>query len=508
ETAAQFEWLGIVPDTDAYLLLSLLHVMFAENLADRAAIARHADGLAWLEVMAGAFTPEAASAYTGIAPETIRGLARELAHTPRAAVYGRFGTCVGRHGTLTSYLIDAVNLVAGNLDRAGGSMFGSLGLPAERWLMKAAGAAMRRVYEKKRNRVGAFRSVLGAEPASVMAKEITTPGSGQIRAMFVSAGNPVLSVPNGAELEEALETLDLMVAIDLYVNETNAHGDYVLPATTMYERDDFPLTFQALQATPFRQATEAVVAPAGHARQEWQIIDELMHRLRWRTPAFAALALVRKVLALFGAALTPRMMIDAVIRFSGGGLTFTRLTSEHPHGVVVQPHLAAGVLRRTVVYRGAKVRLRHPDIENEIAKLWRPSAPDGFPLRMIGMREARSENSWMHNAPLLMRGGRHHRALMHVKDAEPLNIGDGDTVRVTSPHGQIELPVALTTDIVDGVIAIPHGWGHRGTGNWRVANGAGGANVNQLMSSAPQDLEALAGMARLTGVPVRVEPAS
>ena len=514
ETAAQFEWLGIVPDGDAYLLLSLLAVMFAEDLADRRRIARQADGLDWLEALAAPFSPESTEARTGIPPDTVRALARDLVRTPRAAVYGRVGTSLGESGTLTTYLLDVVNLVAGNLDHVGGSMFGSFGLPGERWLMKAGAAALRFVYERKRSRIGGLPSVLASEPAALMAKEITTPGRGQVRALIVSAGNPVLSVPNGDELEGALETLDLMVGIDLYVNETTAHCDYVLPATTMYERDDFPLPFQILQPTPFRQATEAVVPPAGQARPEWRIIDELTRRLSRRTPQLRALAATRKALGIFGIELTPRLLVDTLIRLSSGGdrfglrrggLTFDRLTAEHPHGAVVAPNLSAGMLKRVVVYRGARVRLRHAAIAEEIAKLSRRSTPDGYPLRLIGMREARSENSWMHNAPLLMRGDRVQGALMHVDDAAAAGIDDGDVVRVRSQHGEIELPATLTKDIVAGVIAVPHGWGHKGTGGWRVANGAGGANVNRLMSSAPQHLEALAGMARLTGVPVRVE---
>lgn len=516
ETAAQFEWLGITPDGDAYLMLSLLQVMLSENLADRAVIATQADGLEWLERLAAPFTPEATQQYTGLAPDTVRGLARDLAGTPRAAVYGRVGTSIGRNGTLTTYLLDAVNLVAGNLDRVGGSMFGTFGLPGERWLTKTAGAALRLLYRRKRSRIGDFPSVLLSEPAGIMAKEITTPGPGQVRALFVSAGNPVLSVPNGAELERALEGLELSVGIDLYLNETTAHCDYVLPATTMYERDDFPLPFQVLQPTPFRQATEAVVAPAGQARPEWAIIDELSRRLAGRTPALTALQMTRKLLGVFGFRLTPRALADAVIRLSAGGdrfglrrggLTFRRLTHEHPHGVVLAPNLRAGVLGTVAVYRGAKMRLAHSGIEAEIRALGRRSDPDGYPLTLIGMRELRSENSWMHNAPLLMRGDRVQSALMHVDDAADLKINDGDRIRVRSPHGEIELPVTLTKDIVGGVIAIPHGWGHNGTGGWRVANKAGGVNVNQLMSSEPADIERLAGMARLTGLAVCVQRA-
>ncbi len=513
ETAAQFEWLGIIPDGDAYLLLSLLSVLFGENLVDRARLARQAEGAVWLERLARPFSPETTAHRTGIDPDTVRTLARDLARTPRAAVYGRVGTSTGENGTLTTYLLDAVNLVSGNLDVPGGSMFGRYGFPWERLLNRAGGALLRTIYTRRRSRIGGFPSVLMSEPAGLMAKEMTTPGDGQVKALLVSAGNPVLSVPNGDELEEALEALDLMVGIDLYLNETLAHCDYVLPAASMYERDDFPLPFQTLQPTPFRQATEAVIAPVGQARAEWEIIDELTRRLWRRTPGLTLLAAVRKALGFFGVRLSPRLLVDAVIRLGEGGdrfglrrggLTFSRLTAQHPHGTVLAPNLRDGVLRDTVAYRGGRVRLRHDEIAAEVEALSRRRVPDGYPMRLIGMREARSENSWMHNAPLLMRGDRAQHARMHVDDAAAANIVDGDVVRIASPHGEIELPVTVTKDIVPGVVAVPHGWGHKGTGAWRVANHAGGVNVNRLMSSAPDDLERLAGMARLTGVPVRV----
>ncbi|MCK0174883.1 MULTISPECIES: molybdopterin-dependent oxidoreductase [Mycobacteriaceae] len=516
ETAARFDWLGINADADAHLLLSLLQVMFAEDLVDRAAVARQADGLDWLRAQSGAFTPEDTQQHTGVDPDTVRALARELATTPRAAVYGRLGTCVGRNGTLTSFLIDAVNLVAGNLDRPGGSVFSTLGVPGQRWAMMPAAAYLRRAYARKRTRVGGFRAVIAAEPAALMAKEITMPGRRRVRALFVSAGNPVLSVPNGDELEAAAADLELMVALDLYVNETNAHCDYVLPVTTMYERDDFAVTFQTFQATPFRQATQAVSAPVGQVRTEWEIIAELIARTTVRTPVFTALRAAGALARRRGRRLTARPMVDGMIRMAQGGnlfglrrdgLTFRRLTDRHPHGIVVAEHVRTGVLSQVVAYRQGRIRLAHDDIAGEIAALARRSVPAGYPLRLIGIREARSENSWMHNAPLLMRGDRTQRALMHTEDASERRIADGDVVRVRSAHGRIDLPVTLTTDIVRGAVAVPHGWGHRGTGRWRLANAAGGANVNRLMSSEPADVEALAGMSWLTGVPVEVEPA-
>ncbi len=514
ETAAKFEWLGIIPDGDAFFLLSILHVLFAEGLADEAALARQADGVPWLRQLAEPFSPEETESRTGIAPDTLRSLARDLADTPRSAVYGRVGTSVGQSGTLTTYLLDSVNLVTGSLDRAGGSMFGSYGFPAERWAMKAAGALMRAAY-RRRSRVGGFPSVLGTEPAAIMAKEITTEGVRQIRALFVSAGNPVLSVPNGDELEAALAGLELMVGIDLYVNETTAHCDYVLPATSMYERDDFPVVFQAVQPIPFRQATEAVIAPVGQSRTEWDVIDDLTARLWRRTPVFALLGAIRKVLSLLRIRVTPRLIVDAVIRLGEGGdrfglrprgLTFARLTVRHPHGAVLALRLRQGVLADTVVYRGGRMRLRHNEIAAEVDALARRAEADGYPLRLIGMRELRSENSWLHNAPRLMQGAHSQRALVHAGTAAAAGIADGDVVRIVSKHGAIEVPATLTTKIMPAVVAVPHGWGHRGSGGWSVANAAGGASVNTLMSSEPEDLEKLAGMARLTGVPVRIEP--
>jgi anaerobic selenocysteine-containing dehydrogenase len=163
------------------------------------------------------------------------------------------------------------------------------------------------------------------------------------------------------------------------------------------------------------------------------------------------------------------------------------------------------VLDDVVAYRRGRIRLAHDDISAEMAALVRREKPDGFPLRMIGMREPRSENSWMHNSLLLMRGGRGHHALMHVDGAAELQVCDGDEVAVSSPYGRITVPVTATKDLVAGVIAIPHGWGHKGTGGWQLANRAGGANVNQLTSSAPEHVESLSGMAWLTGVPVRVD---
>ena len=514
ETAAQFEWLGIRPEGDALLLLSLLQVMFAEDLVDRSGLRRHADGIDWLAGQCAPFTPERTQSQTGILAETVRALASDLAMTPRAAVYGRLGTCSGRSGTLTTYLMDAVNLVAGNLDVPGGAVFGSLGIPGERWLVTGFGALLRRGYRRNRTRIGGFGNVVRSEPATLMAKEIEASGEGQIRALFVSAGNPVLSVPNGPALSDAMKKLDLSVALDFYVTETTAQCDYILPTTTMYEREDFPLLSQTFLIQPFRQATTAVIEPRGQSRTEWDIIDDLTARMSGQTRMFTILAGLRSAVRLMGRRFSLRPMVDGLIRFGPGGdlgglrragLSFNSLNSDHPHGKVLTEDLATGVLPTVVSYRGRRIRLEHREISADIHALDRRQDPDSFPLRLIGMRDSRSENSWMHNSPLLMRGDRGPRAMMHAADAAQRGITDGDDVAVRSPFGKIALPVVLTEDIVVGTVAIPHGWGHNGQGGWRVANSVGGANVNELTSDDPEDVESLSGMAWLSGVPIEVE---
>ena len=266
ETAAQFEWLGIVPDSDAYFLLSLLQVLFAEDLVDRRIGGAQADGLDWLAGQCAAFPPEATALLTGIEPATVRELARDLAATPHAALYGRFGTSVGRNGTLDGLPDRRGQPGVGKAGPPRRQRVQHAGHPGQRW-GKVMGAASRSAYRRKRSRIGGFGSVAAAEPATLMAKEILTPGKRQIKALFVSAGNPVLSVPNGDELAAAMCRLELSVALDLYRTETSALCDYILPVTTMYERDDFAVRLPDLPgdtrfARPPRRSSNRSGRPA------------------------------------------------------------------------------------------------------------------------------------------------------------------------------------------------------------------------------------------------------
>jgi formate dehydrogenase len=277
----------------------------------------------------------------------------------------------------------------------------------------------------------------------------------------------------------------------------------------MYEREDFPLPFLALFSKPFIQMTDAVVEPRGEARQEWEVIDAISRRIGV-VPSSVKLA---RLAGRVGIRPTPRQLVDLLLRtgpkgdlfgLRRGGLSIAEL-ERNPHGMVLAEHLAPEVMRDQIRHRDRRVRLDVPEIRDEVTRLRELNGHDpDFPLRLIGLRELRSHNSWMHNAPLLMRGGRTHSARIHPEDAERLGIEDGGRCRIASAHGQIEIEVAVTDEVKQGTVAVPHGWGHRG--GWQVANAAGGANVNLLSSSDPADLERLAGMAHLNGIAIRVEP--
>ena len=507
ETARQYEHLPIRPDADAWLLLSILNVIFAEGLADHDYLARHARGAEELARLGRDFPPERAGEATGIEPARVREIARAFAAAPSAVAYGRTGSCLGRFGTLVAYLLDALNVVTGNLDRPGGSIFGSPPIALDE-IGEKIGLA---TYGKIRSRIGDYPDVIGNLPATLLPDEITTPGKGQIRVFFVSAGNPVLSVPDGDALERALAELDLMVSLDFYVNETNRHADYVLPATTFLEREDVPVAFLGLFSTPFIQVSKPVVPPAGESRQEWQVIEDLSRRIGIAPYSSKAL----RVLAKLGLRLSPLRLIDLLLRtgpagdlygLRRGGLSL-RKVARHPHGIVLDDQLATGVLHEKVRHADGRVRLDDPEAMREIGRLGSSNgARAEFPLRLIGMRELRSHNSWMHNAPLLMRGGRTHALRMHPDDAGAAGIEDGDLARITSEAGAVEVPATVTDEMTPGTVALPHGWGHKG--GWKLANEAGGVNVNLLAPSGVESLERLAGMAHLNGIPVRVEAAA
>ena len=498
----------IRPGTDTFMLLAMVRTILEEGLEDRAFLAANATGVEWLRDRVGPFTLERAAAETGIDADTIRRLAREFAAADGACAFGR-AVC-GPFGTLQAWALDVLNVVTGNLDRAGGAVF-SEGLVDLAATVRQLGLDG---YGEHRSRVRDLPGVLGELPAGVLADEITTPGDGQIRALVVTAGNPVVSIANGAALAAAMKQLECTVVIDVYMSETAALADYFLPAATSLEREDFPVFHVNLLTEPYSQWTEAMIPKLGEAKEEWEIFTLLGDAMGLTYLANPAAHWLRRALRLAGKEFSPRWIIDGMIRTGpmgdwylpwSRGWNVARL-AEHPHGVRLG-ELRTGVLRAKLLTADKRVALRSDDIAREADRLLREPAlaPDReFPLRLIGRRDNRSNNSWLRNVPKLMRGDRDRRLRMHPDDAARLGIADGEVARVRSRVGAVEAEVRLSDELMPGVVSLPHGWSdgietHRHV----VAELGRGPNCNDLIDQ--HAIEPLAGMAWLNGFPVSVE---
>jgi formate dehydrogenase len=498
----------IRPDADVFLLLAMIHVILAEGLEARTFLARWVADADRLRAIVEGFTPELAAAETGITADTVRRLAREFAAADGACAYGRI-VC-GRFGTLAAWSLEVLNIVTGNLDRPGGAVFSDA-------LIDLVGLSVLLgldEYGGRRSRVGNHAAVLGELPSGILADEITTPGAGQIRALVVTAGNPVLSIANGPALARAMGQLELSVAMDFYLSETAVLCDYVLPCTTFLEREDFPLLHQQLMTEPYGQWTEAVVPPQGEAKQEWEIFALLSHAMGLPILNSRLAAYVGKTLRLLGRGLSPGWVLDAMIRLGPAGDRFlpwrdgfslARLR-EHPHGVRVGG-IHTGVLGEKLRTADRRIHLWNDALEAELRRLRASLDRNGhavrYPFKLIGRRDARSHNSWLHNVPHLMRGDRCNRLRMHPDDAARLGLASGERALVRSAAGAVEVEVKVTDEVMPGVVSLPHGWGHDVETGRHIVSRDPGANCNVLIDQ--RVMEPLSGMAFLNGFPVAVE---
>jgi anaerobic selenocysteine-containing dehydrogenase len=497
----------IRPGTDVLLLMALLHTVFAEKLDDAGRLAQHTKGLEALRSAVAGVTPERAADLTGIDAAAIRTLARDFARAPSAVCYGRVGVSTQEFGATAHWLINALNLVTGNLDRSGGAMFT---LPAVDAVKRSRPGS----HARWRSRVRGLPEFSGELPVAVLAEEILTPGPGQVRALVTSAGNPVLSTPNGARLDDALARLDFMVSVDFYINETTRHAHVILPPPSPLEHEHYDLAFYLLSVRNAAKFSPALYSPPEGALQDWEIFLGLQERLQRGWKARLRHALLRR--------LGPQGLLDLALRTGpygaglrplGKGLSLRRLR-KHPHGLDLGPLVPVlpGRLRTADRRIHAAPEPLLGDLERVRGRLLGDSASGGngtvpdraFDLLLIGRRQLRSNNSWMHNYARLVRGRDRCTLLVHPRDAAARSLEHGDRGRLVSRSGSIEVPVEITDSIMPGVVSLPHGWGHVRTGvRTRVARAHPGVSVNDVTDDGFVD--ALSGNAALNGVPARLE---
>lgn len=509
------EHLFIRPGTDFFLLAAMTQVILAENLVCLHDLASRVEGLETLRTTVAEFTPERVASTTGIAAAKIHELACAVGRAKRAIVYGRIGSCMQEFGALSNWLLYALNILTGRLDRVGGMMFPTP--PIDLVRLGPVGA-----YAHRRTRLRRLPAFGDEFPVATLAEEILAPGKGQIRALITHAGNPVLSTPNGRQLERALPTLDFMVSIDIYLNETTRHADIILPPAGPLERPHFDagLPLAAVHASAKWSPPLFSSLPGSH--QDWEILEQLSQRLHRRFSGRLTHRLVRYLgleritdwLLRLGPYGTHAPLLDEEVNWMQklrclfspmpNGLSLGMLR-QHPHGIDLGP-MRPGRLLRHLERRNARIHLAPPlyltDLPRARARL--TQADDGGILRLIGRRHVRSNNSWMHRIPRLIKGPNRCTLLMHPDDATRLGIFVGDRVEVASRVGAITLPVEITTDILPGVVSMPHGYGQRDAGVSMSAAHGGGASMNDITDE--QFIDALTGTPVLNGVPVTVTP--
>ncbi len=496
------------PGRDALVLIAMVHTLFAEGLVRTGHVSPLLDGTSEVRRVAERFSPERVAAAAGMPAETIRKLARDLARAERAVCYGRVGVCTQELGGLAAWLVNLLNVLTGRLDAPGGAMFTKPALDIVGRRLLGAGS-----FGRWRSRVRGLPEFGGELPVAVLAEEIETPGEGQIRALITSAGNPVLSSPNGRRLDGALASLDFMVSIDLYVNETTRHAHVILPPTGPLERDHYDVIFHALAIRNTARFSQAVFQKPDGARHDWEIFSALAGRLR---PDKGVLGGLRaRAEGEVTRRLGPRGMVDLGLRLGpyGGKLSplkkgmSLRHLLQNPHGVDLGP--LEPCLPARLPARDRRIHLAPEIFLADLPRLDRvlhETTEDTASLSLIGRRELRSNNSWMHNSLRLVKGPRRCTLRMSTGDAGARSLSKGDRVKVTSRAGSIEVDLDVSDEMMPGVVSLPHGYGHDRPGvRLSVAAEHAGASLNDLTDEMLVD--ELSGVAILNGVRVTVEKA-
>jgi len=530
----------IRPGTDAFFLLGMVHTLFDEELVSIGRLEGHVSGVEEVRALAREATPERVAAVCGIDAATIRRITRELASAPSAAVYGRIGTTTQEFGTLASWLVDVVNILSGNLDRPGGAM---LPKPAvgNATTRGAAGRGRGARLGRWRSRVLGLAETFGELPVATLAEDIDTAGEGRLRALVTFGGNPLASTPNSARLTRAVESLDFRVSVDLYLHETSRLADVVLPAPSPLEQSHYDVLLNNLAIRNVaRWADAAVPLPEGQL-PEWEILLRLSAAVAGEPGARIDAALLddltvqrvvdasvkdesspifgrdrEEILAALGTQRGPERLIDLMLRAgpygdgfgaNPGGLTLETLRNA-PDGVdlgPLQPRYPEAL--RTA---SGSIEMAAPPLIEDAQRLRQRLAETESgeaPMVLIGRRNLRSNNSWMHNVEMLVRGKAQCTLFVHPHDAARLGLEDGAAARVSSRAGEVVATVEVTDEIMRGVVSLPHGWGHGLPGS-RHAVAAEYAGVNSNLLSDENTVDPLSGNAVLNGIPVRVEVAA
>ncbi len=487
ETAAKADQHHFIrPGTDSFLLLAIIQTLFAENLVNLGKLSDFTDGIEVLKEISAEFTPEKVAKQTGISVENIRQITHELVEAKAAACYGRVGVSVQTFGSIAQWLINSINVLTGNLDRTGGAMFTT---PAVDFLARAKTDNR---FNRWQSRVRKLPEFLGELPVATLAEEILTEGENQIKCLITSCGNPILSTPNGGQLDMAFEELEYMVSIDIYINESTRHANIILPPATGLEVPHYDMTFHVLAVRNSAKFSEALFPKADGAKYDWEIYQELAHLMNNGSLEDCVTE-------------SPEVKLDLGLQFGPYGLSLQKL-KDNPHGIDL------GALKPSLPNRlftpEKRINLAPELLVNDIERLRKTlntsDLQKGFDYLLVGRRHLRDNNSWMHNSERLVKGRNRCTLMIHSEDAKNLNLDSNSLVKVSSRVGSIELPIEITDHMMQGVVSMPHGYGHARKGvQLDIATKHAGVSINDLTDEYV--LDELTGNAAFNNVAVCVE---
>lgn len=472
----------IKPSSDVFFLLAIVHTLFAENFVDLERLAEFTDGVEVLKEISTDYAPETVENLTGISAFEMKRVAVEFAAAKSAVCYGRMGVSVQKFGSLCHWLINSINILTGNFDEAGGAMFTA---PAFDLLGLAKPA---NIFNRWQSRVRNLPEFMNELPVAALAEEISTSGEGQIKALITSCGNPVLSTPNGGQMENALETLEFMVAIDIYINETTRHANIILPPATGLEVSHYDVIFNLFAVRNQAKYSAPLFEKAKNAKFDWEIFQELVHRLNGRDEPLNLVP--------------PEAKLDFGLKFGKYKLSLEELR-ENPHGVDLGE--LQSCLPERLLTENKRINLAPEMLVKDLERL-KIEVKDSaeFPFALIGRRHLRDDNSWLHNSERLMKGKNRCTVLVNSADAFDLKIADGQTLKVSSRVGAVEIPCEISDKIMRGVVSIPHGYGHKRRGvKLDTATNHAGVSLNDLTDETV--LDDLTGNAAFSNVKVRLE---
>jgi anaerobic selenocysteine-containing dehydrogenase len=498
----------IRPDTDVFFFLAFLHELIKQGGVDQQRLEEFSSGFADVAALVAPWSPERVEEVTHIPAFTLRQMVTAYRTANGAALYSSTGVNMGSNGSLAFWLQECINMASGNLDKPGGTVVGKgiLDFPG---LTIKSGTLM----SKARSRIGNYRATNDVFPGGLLADEILTPGDGQIKALFVTGGNPLITMPDSAKLREAFSQLELLVTLDIYRNETGSLAHYTLPATSPFERADLPFFFPmmlGIQDKPYIQATKAVIEPDGEQMDEASIYVELAKAsgisLFGSSVAQGAVQLIKRVRPKhrFQETLLNTVLL-ASRQGSWGGLL------KHKHGRKRKGHEAGDFLGKRVLTTDKKVQLAPEVLLEQAKKLDRDFINEKSltgKFKLITKRSTNTHNSWTHNIAKMIERDDTNYLYLHPHDAAKLELAEGAMADVSTDTATVRVPVKFTSDLMPGVVALPHGWGHQHATGLGVASQTKGVNVNLLAASGVDALERVSGMAHLTGFVVTVQKAS